>query len=202
MNESVQKKNRFTLVLVVAMFATPILAAIYLNSQWSDWAPETTRNHGQLVQPVLALPTDSLRTISGELTGLHATGKWVMVHLAERCENACRETLVQMRQIHLTTGFNSGKVAGALVLLDQLDQQSLGKLETEFPLLSILKDNGDIHALLNRHFGSATEIYLVDPLGNVMLRYAAGFDPSGVKKDLGLLLRYNQTKPAESTSSH
>ena len=116
-----------------------------------------------------------------------------MVHLAQSCDSPCLQTLKQMRQVHLATGYNSGKVAEALIILEALDEEALKSLGTHFPLLSVLQDDGRVHALLDSSLGVAAALYLVDPLGNVMLHYAPGFDASGLRKDLDRLLRYNKT---------
>jgi len=200
MNKPGNNKNRLTLVVIVALFVSPVLTAIYLNSQWSDWSPPETRNYGQLVQPVVSLGGTRVQALQGELQRFANSGKWVMLHLDEHCGPGCRDTLVAMRQVHLASGFDSGKVAEALVLSKRSDAEDLARLAVDFPLLSILLDTGQLQALLDHRIDAPSAIYLVDPLGNVMMRYPPGFDPSGLKKDLARLLRYNKTGTTGASS--
>jgi hypothetical protein len=192
MSESNTRKNQMTLLLIVAMFVLPILVAFYLNSQWSDWAPETTRNHGQLVQPVLPLPETRFEIIKGDLGDLRRSGKWILLHVAQHCDEVCQKVLTQVRQVHLAAGFHSGQIVEALVISEQPDQRHRAWLQTEDPLLNVLKDDGALAAVLGERLEPAA-LYVIDPLGNVMLSYPSGFDPIGLKKDLGRLLRYDKS---------
>jgi hypothetical protein len=141
------------------------------------WIPGRQANYGELLAP---------RPLAGPLAPLR--GKWVLVTFdAAACGPACERKLYVVRQVRRAQAKEAERVERLWLLTDG------GQPRAE--LLAAL-DGGHVAAAaveLERAFpGRATEhIYLVDPLGNLMMRYPAAPDPSRMIKDLERLLKYS-----------
>jgi cytochrome oxidase Cu insertion factor (SCO1/SenC/PrrC family) len=174
------RRGRVKLLLLAALFAVPAVAGwlAYLF----DWAPGTTSNYGELIEPrtVRGAPLEALR------------GKWVMVSFdAPACDAYCEKKLYFMRQVRKAQGRELARIerlwlltapgAPRKELLEAIEGTHVAPAaaaapEAQFPSRKALADH----------------IYLVDPLGNLMMRYPRDPDPSRMIRDLQRLLKYSR----------
>ena len=156
------------LVLIALVCAAPLvlgtLAYVF------RWSPGETSNYGELVPP---------RPVSGV-----ERGKWVLVVFdSAACDAYCERKLYVMRQSRRAQGKDMGEVERLWVLTDA------GKPRAE--LMPGIEGTRFATFSAAGFPGNALEhIYLVDPYGNLMLRFPRDPDPSKVIKDLQRLLRY------------
>jgi cytochrome oxidase Cu insertion factor (SCO1/SenC/PrrC family) len=124
------------------------------------------------------------------LDALH--GKWVMVHVGTAgCDAACAWQLYLMRQTRIAQGKEQSRIERLWVLTDR------GK-----PDAALMRDHPGLHvwrpadpafvAQFPAVQSRAEHIYLIDPLGNLMLRFPVRSDAKGMMKDLKLLLKASQ----------
>ena len=147
------------------------------------WEPDAHINYGELIAPLPLAETPA----PVELRDLR--GKWVFLMVdSGTCDEHCRRKLYAMRQVRLTQGKNMERIERAWLIDD--GKSPAPELLAEYSGTRIVQAQGN--ELLSRlPVGTALRdhIYLVDPLGNVMLRYARDADPSRIKKDLTRLLK-------------
>lgn len=196
----VRTRNRVSLLLVFALFAAPVVVAWVLFFVFPDWAPESTSNHGALVKPVRPLPEFRLAALGdGEVGSEFLQGKWTFVYLHRgACEKACIEQLYRMRQVRLTQGKNIDRLQRLMLWeAPTVETTRLDELQQHFPgqVTGLLDDNaGPLlaeFALDERDPLTAERLYLVDPLGNLMMMYAPDDEPKGIIRDLERLLKYS-----------
>ena len=181
------KRARITLLLVFALFAAPLLIAWVLNFT-GDFRPAATTNHGTLVQPARPVVAEGLVDARGApVDPMLFNEHWTLVYrLAGPCETACQEALYVLRQVRLAQGKNIDRVQ-RLVLLDAAPTADwVAEIEAHYPGLAIARPASDLG---DAGFPVPGRIYLVDPLGNLMMEYAADAEPRGMIKDLERLLR-------------
>jgi hypothetical protein len=170
------KRGRVKLALLGLFFAAPF--ALAWLAYWLDWAPGTAANYGELVTPP--------RPLSGAVLE-RLRGKWVLVSFdAAACDAYCERKLYFMRQVRraqgkdqerverlwlLTDGGRPGAALGAAIAGTHIAPAQA--LAAHFPAAGAVSDH----------------IYVVDPLGNLMMRYPRDPDPSRMLKDLQRLLR-------------
>jgi len=162
-------RNKVLLVGIVCV--APVLAgwALYL----SGWRPVETGNYGELIppRPLSGAPFDALR------------GKWVLVTFdAAACDAYCEKKLYFMRQVRRAQGKDMDRVERLWAVTDG------GKPRPE--LLAAIEGTHVVR--FNDPSFSADHVYVVDPLGNLMLRFPRDPDPSKMLKDLQRLLRYSR----------
>ena len=166
------------LALLGLFFLVPFAASTV--AWWLDLVPGQTGNYGTLLRPQpVALPAP------GELKG-----KWVLVQFdSGACAEACERKLYFMRQVRRAQGREMQRVARLWLLTDKVQPGDALMKAIEG---TVVAPRGGIDAA-NGAFpadGSVTDhIYLVDPLGNLMMRFPRDPDPSRVIKDIQRLLK-------------
>lgn len=165
---------RNKLVWVALVCAAPVVlgTAAYLLR----WTPGTPSNYGELLPPKPVVGLEPLR------------GKWVLVMFdAATCDAHCEQKLHYMRQVRRAQGKDMGRVERLWVITDAAKPRVEILPGIEDMLIS------DERGLAAAFTGPVVEhIYLVDPLGNLMMRFPRDPDPSKMIKDLQRLLRYSR----------
>ena len=189
-----QRRGRRTMLIIAALFLGPVLVAAAIHFLSDGWRPEGRTNHGELLSPVIQLSqpgADAL--IAGALpaedeAGL-LRGTWWFVHVApEGCHAACAEALYRSRQIWLALGRRNAAVRRMLIT-DELPPRS-DEFTAAHPDLLVLDADADaalVEALSTTDEG--TELYLVDPAGQLVLVYPEGYEGKGVIEDVKKLLK-------------
>ena len=202
MNENTSKvRSRTTLILMLLVFTAPVILAWLVFFVFPEYQPTGTMNHGQLVTPVRPLSGFSLNDGKGGAIDHNALkGKWTYVYLADgACGQSCVQQLYKIRQVRLTQGKNIDRLQRLFLWnADGVSEAQRTELAAHFPGLIIAQlDQGQSSGLVEIFaLGddiaplSAGRIYLVDPLGNLMMSYEADAEPRGIIKDLERLLKY------------
>lgn len=196
-----RRRSRWWLIFVLGVFAAPLAIAWLILGVFPDLAPKGKVNHGELVSPVRAMPPFKLQTLSGEpLDETFFRGKWTIVYLAKGiCERPCVEQLYNIRQVRLAQGKNIDRLQRLLLWKDEgISNEKRLELQEHFPgqVIVALGDQG-APALLKTFVLDAKQpldagrVYLVDPLGYLMMSYEPDDEPKGMIKDLERLLKYS-----------
>lgn len=187
---SPQRKSRRTLLLVAAVCIAPFIGSFLL---YYFWQPSGRVNYGELIEGV-AVPTGVVAAATGgePFDFAQVRGRWVFVTVdSGACDDYCQKKLWKMRQVRLTQGkyleriervwlVTDTKIIAPAIIKDyegtRMARASEGPLLQSLPYQGLQRDH----------------IYLVDPLGNVVLRYPRDADPTGMKKDLTRLLKVSR----------
>ncbi len=193
------RTGRRTLVLIVLLFLAPVVLAtsLYLGG----WRPDGKGSQqGELVQPARPLTDAVLRKTDSTEYHLHAMrGSWTFITFSHLpCNGICQNNLYKMQQVRLAQGKDAGRVQRAFIALGGTDD--LRALEAQYPGLAAFTGAPATVQTLAREFTSShgtpldglERVYLVDPIGNLVLSYAPDADPSGMRKDLARLLRLSR----------
>ena len=184
-----QRSFRINLVLIFAVFAVPLIAA-YLS--YYVWPPQGRLNYGELIDPK-TMPDVALRDADGKEFSLSTLrGKWIMLSVdSADCDEACDQKLFLMRQTRISMTKEMNRIERVLLLRG--DAKATAELAKKYPGMHILSGAND--SLLNTFPGApnaADYIYLVDPVGQVMMRYVKNPDATGIRRDLTRLLSVSQ----------
>ncbi len=182
--------GRIKLVLLFLVCAAPVIAS-YLT--FYVIKPEGRVNYGTLIEPPRPLPDVTLNQLDGTPFKLGALkGKWVLLTFDRAaCEGSCAEKLHMMRQVRTMQGKERDRLERAWLVTDadQLQTQTIREYDgmkmlraVDSPVVREFPAEGD----------RADHIYLLDPLGNLIMRYPKNADPKKMHKDLGRLLKYSR----------
>ncbi len=187
------KRGRAKLLLLAAFFALPVFGGY--AAYFFDLAPGAHSNYGELIAP-RSLPATPLEGADGKTFRFaDLRGKWVMVQIdAGACDPRCEKKLYYMRQIRTAQGKDTPRLERVWLLSDaqapaapllaaiagtHVARLGASRMAAEFPVAG---ENGN----------PADHIYLIDPLGNLMMRFPRDADPSRMIKDLQRLLKYSR----------
>jgi cytochrome oxidase Cu insertion factor (SCO1/SenC/PrrC family) len=194
-------RSRLSLLLLLGVFGAPVVLAWLAFYVFPEWRPAGTSNHGQLITPIRPVPAFQVETLSGDtIDETFLRGKWTLVYLMQgACPESCVRQLYRLRQVRLAQGKNIDRVQ-RLMLWDHANvgPQQRAELGEHFPGQVIAPMPGQAPAALLETFVldaqdpmRAGRVYLVDPLGNLMMHYQPGDEPRGMIKDLERLLKYS-----------
>lgn len=183
--------GRFKMLLVLLVCAAPVVAS-YLS--YYVFRPTLRSNYGELIQPMRALPKAAalpLTDLQGRTVDPSALlDQWLLVVVADgSCDATCEQLLYAQRQLRESMGKEKARmervwfVTGAAPraeLLPALAQATVLRTDAQAVQQWLQPAAGE---LIGAH------LYLVDPMGNWMMRFPPKFDPAKVKRDLDRLLR-------------
>lgn len=185
-----RRRGRWKLLLVLAVCALP-LAASYFT--YYVLKPTARNNYGALIDPrAHPIPALSARTLDGQPAGLDAYhGKWILLQAGPSdCGAGCHRRLFAMRQLRLMQGKDMERVERVWLITDPAPLDTM--LLRAFDGTHMLRVSAPaLAAWLPVPAGGdpAEHLYLIDPLGNLMMRFPKDADPSRVKKDIARLLK-------------
>lgn len=188
MSDAAPRTKLASLWLIVALTTAPV-AASYLAYYF--WPPAHTVNYGDLIgpQPLPDLMLTRLDGASFRLSQLR--GKWALVSVdSGSCAVHCEEKLLYMRQLRLTQGKDQERVQRVWLVAD--DAVPRPELVARYPGTWVVRAGAGLSGLFPAKGMAADHIYLVDPLGNLMLRFPRDPDPRLMIKDLSRLLKASQ----------
>lgn len=188
-----RKRGRWMLILVLLVCASPLIASYFT---YYVLKPDKRNNYGTLIDqrahPVPALATT---TVDGRPQSLQALqGKWIMLMTAPgACPQTCRQQLLAMRQLRLMQGKEMDRIERVWLITDRAPLDTI--VMREFDGTHMLRaDAAAVAAWLPSEPGTtpADHLYLIDPLGHLMMRFPT--DPQlqqvrKVYKDINKLLK-------------
>ncbi len=182
-------RSRLKLYFVIAICAAPVLASYYA---YYFVRPEARSNYGELIDPQRPMPALHLKTLDGQpFDNASLRGKWVLLMVADgSCDASCTDRLYHMRQVRLTTGKDRDRVERVWLVPDASPLPA--RVVREYDGTRMLRaDAAEVAAWLAVAPSTAREdrLYVMDPLGNLMMRFPVDADPSRTKRDLAKLLR-------------
>ncbi len=184
------KRSKWTLYLVIAVCAAPAILS-YLT--YYVIKPERRNNYGELIDPrQYPIPDLGSVTLEGKPASLNDfRGKWLLLQAdAGACDKRCTDKLFYQRQLRLTQGKDRERIERLWLVTDDVPLSIV--LMKEYDGTRILRvDAKKLAAWLPLDAGTAIEdhLFVIDPLGNLMMRFPKDPDYNKVKKDLTKLLK-------------
>ncbi len=199
MNDSQKNPGRGSgrrqLVLLVALFAAPLLIAYALY--YGGWRSLPAPTHGDFLDPARPVGDAALRALDGAAASFdQLRGKWNLIYFGKAaCLKPCRDNLYNLKQVVASLDKNAARVNRVFIVTDggkppaDVLGDYRGTLVFTAAREALLRLADDFTLPAGSPLASLDRIYLVDPLGNLVLSYPAGADPAGLRKDLARLLR-------------
>ena len=194
--EQSTKRNPYTPWFVVIAFVAPVVAAYALF--FMGITPPAYSNKGELLSPVVDVESFALRnednqSISRDEITNH---KWHMIYFAEAsCDDACNQTLYNMRQINIAVGKNANRLRRLVIHLQAPDEEFQALIAKEYPEAKHANAVSKTIAAALQEVGPefrSNEIYIMDPLGNIMLRFTQDQPFKDLLHDLNKLFKVSQ----------
>lgn len=187
------RRGRLQMLLVLAACAAPVIASYF---SYYVVRPEGRSNYADLIDPPRALPDAlPLRDLDGRAVPAGSLkGQWLLVVVGPAsCDAACEQRLFLQRQLREMTGRERERIDKLWLVTDDtpLRPELLAAVRAA-PAVTVLRAPREaVAAWLAPAAGSSldTHLYVVDPMGQWMMRTPADPEPSKLKRDLERLLR-------------
>lgn len=209
------RRSRRKLLLILSCFAVPLLlAVVWVQVLRMNGGTVGNTSRGQLVLPTRAiepfelegLVDDGAGVVPGQPWGLdELRGLWTLLYVVEdECDKGCEQNLYYMRQVRLSLNQRKDRIRRVAVLRSP-DQLSPALLREHRGLLVVGGDPAERDGFVEQirtapvdgQAGDGTDsggaapldgIWLLDPNGNLVLRFAPDLDPGNMLKDVKHLL--------------
>ena len=183
------RNNRSMIWLVGAVCIAPFILSFVA---YFLWQPQGRVNYGDLLTSV-AVPSVRLALTGGEpFDFTRVRGKWAYLTVdSGQCDEYCARKLWIMRQVRLTQGKNMERIE-RVWLIDDGRRPEAAILKDFDGTWNVNATGADVLAGFPADGARRDHIYLIDPLGNVVLRYPRNADPSRMRKDLERLLKVSR----------
>ena len=184
--------GRLKMLAVLAVCAAPVIASYFA---YFVVRPEGRTNYGTLIGPSRPLPALRLADLDGrpvEAKSLH--GQWLLVVVGPAaCDAGCEARLYAQRQLREMLGRERDRLDKVWLVTDEAPlRPELRAALAAAPATTVLRaDRAAVAAWLAPEPGHALDehLYVVDPLGEWMMRMPAAGQPAKIKRDLDKLLR-------------
>lgn len=199
-------RSKSPVVWIFILFVGGPLAGFIFITSIGDWRPFGMANHGELITPARPEPVGiALKGVDGTaLPEKILQGRWTLLTLTEnRCGPVCDKNLYAMRQSQIAQGLEDlDRLRYLLLVTGSAETETLQKVAKQHPRLVIAA--GVKAKMLRRLLAwlaveeplakvpAAGRIYLIDPVGNLMMRYAPDANPRGLIQDLERLLKLSR----------
>jgi cytochrome oxidase Cu insertion factor (SCO1/SenC/PrrC family) len=188
-----QRRGRKLFLLMLTFFVVPIIVVILMYQ--FNWKPSGA-SLGELVKPPRLL--DSSKELKDDegvtLKPEFWKEKWSVVYIADQCEKACMDKLRDMRQLHVSLYKDITRTQRVLIT----NAQDVSEIKNKYPDLIVINQPLEELSKLIQQFqlndeniNTSNRLYLVDPLGHLMMSYSPAVPLADVRKDVTRLLRYS-----------
>jgi cytochrome oxidase Cu insertion factor (SCO1/SenC/PrrC family) len=191
------RRGRRQLLLLAALFFVPLAIAFWMYYGPTGWRPSGDASKGDLIDPARPLAALALATADGGQTPPDfLRGKWSLVYVGDGlCDDRCRKALYLTRQSRLALNKDMDRVQRVFLVTGRCCDR--GFLGQEHPDLVVARVDNDAAAALLEPFptyggvplADAGRIFIVDPLGNLLMSYAPTAPDKALLTDMKKLLR-------------
>ncbi len=193
-----KQKNTLTIIFIVFAFLSPILLSYWFAQHKESIESRGTSNKGNLITPPVQINNlpllDPLANADYELYG-----KWNLIYVTNECSADCINNLYRMRQIHTAMDKHSLRVQRVL-LMTTADQTEIDSQLQEYQGQRIINISAEERATLLQKFKlnevddplKLNRLYIIDPMGNLMMSYPPDIDPRDIMKDMKKLLKFSR----------
>lgn len=189
-----QMSGRWKMLALMLVCAAPVIASYFM---YYVVRPEGRKNYGELIQPARALPAVQARLLDGTAYAMPALqGQWLLVSIAGgACDEACQKRIYWTRQLREVMGRDKDRIERVWLVMDDAPVDSKLAPQVHAPLNDAQALRVDAATLATWLPAAASgqkieeHIYVVDPYGNLMLRWPVDIDAAKAKRDVHNLLR-------------
>ncbi len=177
------RRSQVKLLLIVAIFAAPVLIAFALSL--SGYRPKAEKNYGELLAPPVAF-AEVRGEANGEVIDWNtAEGYWhVLLMTPAECTTECLRLVDEMQRVWIGLARAAPRVR---MLYIGTPDDAVRTAAKNFAALRFATLEGA--AVPPRATGARASAYLVDPNGYLVMRYPEGFDPIRFRNDLKKLIK-------------
>jgi hypothetical protein len=185
-------KSRLILIGMFVFFAIPIVVVTIMYQY--NWHPRSF-SYGELIKPIIKINVSNNFELSFKNENSDRKlfdERWSFVYLTDKCGTACENRLHDLRQIHASFQKDIPRIQRVLITSDK----NINKIQEKYPDLIILNKPIESVRNLSSQFDTplykainSDNVYIVDPMSNLMMLYTNKIKPIEIRKDIAKLLK-------------
>lgn len=189
-------RSRMKMIAVIACFAVPYGIASYYFATAKQGGVFASKANGVLIEP--AVPMGEFTQVAvGDADPVdqeHLRGQWTLLFFHDgACDEACAERLYFSRQVRVMLGREMYRVR-RLYVGDTTPPETLQEEHLQLLYAGADRDGAGLGARVRDAVGDSVfaepgQLYLLDPLGNLVIRFPADIPAKAMLKDLKTLLK-------------
>ena len=184
--------NQAKLLLIISIFIIPFFISFLMLDDYAEDKKWDTTNYGILIKPVLPINNVMIKTSSNISNTTEFNGKWsLMYYLKNDCSSLCEENIHMLRQINSALGKDMNRLQRILIH-DQNIKHPINLKKLYPSMIYIYNKPNNLHGILSAISENQPSIFLIDPLGNVILKYSEDFQGKKLLKDIKKLLKLSR----------
>ncbi len=188
--EGVEKKGgRKILLMLGVIFVLPFTIAATLHLL--NLKP-SGHSYGNLIQPPKALSFSNLKDAQGqEIKPEQWLKKWSLVTIdSTNCADACQAKMHLLKQLNTSLNKDAHRLQRVIIMPTEKNPEIISQLKNKYPDLLIIAGTDPATVKFSESFNVAKGyLYLIDPLGNLMMSYPENAEAKGLRSDLLRLLK-------------
>lgn len=187
--QNAKLSGRKVLLILAIVFLLPFTVAALLHLL--DLKP-SGKSYGDLIQPPKSLQFPVLKDVQGKsFKSQQWLKKWSVVMVdSTGCATPCQAKLQLLKQVHTTLNKDIKRVQRVLLVPIDIQGATMSELQKKYPDLIVLAGADAETVKFAAEFNvTGGQVYLIDPLGNLMMSYSEKMDPKGLRSDLTRLLK-------------
>ncbi len=182
----VKTKNRLTIIFTVVLFTSPVVVAYLLSSGLINYQPDSTKNNGNFISPLVKVADYSSEPWVSELSG-----HWTLIYrLPEVCVDQCQSIITDLHKYRLSLGHRSEKLK-LMLLADGFKTPVLANMP-HIKQISIA-DNEQLKKVFDQLSEQSLQngkgMYVVAPEGYLMMSFTTANTSTEIIRDLSLLVK-------------
>ncbi len=186
------RRGRWNMLLVLLVCAAPVIASY---TAYYVVRPEGRRNFGTLIEPQRPVPPVTATSLEGKSVNLQdLKDQWLLVSVAGgACDASCANNLYFQRQLREALGKDKDRIDRVWLVDDSAPVPEV--IQPALKGAVVLRvAHAELETWLRPQDGHvlSEHLYVVDPMGNWMMRFPPGISletAPQVKRDLERLMR-------------
>lgn len=190
--------NKYTVLLLLAsLFLIPIIAAKLLHTHHQQWHLGTT-NYGYLIpSPLSITDLNFADELQQTRTGKYIQGYWGLFYLDPACSADCEQQVLQLHQLRLALAKESHRLKSVIATHASYTGDNATRMAQNSSLLHSRLDDSDVLQLTSNLRQTENNrrqqgLFIIDPLGNIIISYNSPFNVKRIYQDLKRLLKASQ----------
>ncbi|MCK5347284.1 MAG: hypothetical protein KAR20_27935 [Candidatus Heimdallarchaeota archaeon] len=201
-NQQTKARNPYTIWFVIFAFVAPVVLAYIM---FYFMSVQSFSNHGEIYSPVVDITELKLTDINGDSIPEHALlnaeviegntlrYKWRFYSIVDNeCDDACKKRLIDSRQLHRSFGKDSHRIMRVIVYLESPDEALSQFIKSEIPEAAVMYGSSETIKNALKITVDKNEIFVSDPMGNIMMRFRENQPLKDFKSDMKKLLKASQ----------
>jgi len=179
--------SRIKLIVLMLVILSPVVASYLLHT--FNIRPDSTVNYGELIEVKAIQGTGTNLVDNTIFRSRQLKGKWSLLTIDSGvCDHYCLEKLYLMRQVRLAQHTEKDRVERVWLINDdhQPDPEVVSQYEGT---RLVLAKGSDLLQEFPYVSSQLDHIYVIDPMGNLMMRYSSNAEPKKMVDDIKRLLK-------------